>query len=70
MAMQRFGSPVDPETDDDDSKPRVSVERKMTLVLAGVWLLLDYPWGLCAFVAIATVHTARAMRRPRSVGVI
>jgi hypothetical protein len=34
------------------------------------WLLLDYPWGLLAFVAIAAVHTARAMRRPRSVGVI
>jgi hypothetical protein len=33
-------------------------------------LLLDYPWGLLAFVAIAAVHTARAMRRPRSVGVI
>jgi hypothetical protein len=42
----------------------------MTVLLAAVWLLLDYPWGLLAFVAIAAVHTARAMRRPRSVGVI
>jgi len=57
--MQRFGSPVDPETDDDDSKPRVSVERKMTLVLAAVWLLLDYPWGLLAFVAIAALYGLR-----------
>jgi hypothetical protein len=24
----------------------------MTAPLAAVWLLLDYPWGLCAFVAI------------------
>ena len=58
-AMQRFGSPVDPETDDDDSKPRVSVERKMTLVLAAVWLLLDYRWGLLAFVAIAALYGLR-----------
>jgi len=57
--MQRFGSPVDPETDDDDSKPRVSVERKMTLVLAAVWLLLDYRWGLLAFVAIAALYGLR-----------
>jgi hypothetical protein len=42
----------------------------MTALLAAVWLLLDYPWGLFAFVTIAAVHTARAMRRPRSVGVI
>ena len=42
----------------------------MTALLVGVWRLLDYPWGLLAFVAIAAVHTARAMRRPRSVGVI
>jgi hypothetical protein len=24
----------------------------MTALLAAVWLLLDYPWGLLAFVAI------------------
>jgi hypothetical protein len=28
----------------------------MTALLAAVWLLLDYPWGLCAFVAIATLY--------------
>jgi hypothetical protein len=31
----------------------------MTLVLAAVWLLLDYPWGLCAFVAIAALYGLR-----------
>ena len=25
----------------------------MTALLAAVWLLLDFPWGLCAFVALA-----------------
>jgi hypothetical protein len=25
----------------------------MTAPLAAVWLLLDYPWGLLAFVALA-----------------
>ena len=25
----------------------------MTAALVGCWLLLDYPWGLCAFVALA-----------------
>jgi hypothetical protein len=27
----------------------------MTALLAAVWLLVDYPWGLCAFVAIAAL---------------
>jgi hypothetical protein len=27
----------------------------MTALLAAVWILLDYPWGLLAFVAIV-VH--------------
>ena len=42
-----------------NSKPKVSAGRKMTLVLIAVWLLLDYPWGLCAFVVLAV---------PRDVG--
>jgi len=28
----------------------------MTALLAAVWLLLDYPWGLLAFVAIAALY--------------
>jgi hypothetical protein len=31
----------------------------MTLILAAVWLLLDYPWGLLAFVAIAALSDIR-----------
>jgi hypothetical protein len=32
----------------------------MTAPLAAVWLLLDYyPWGLCAFVAIAALYGLR-----------
>jgi hypothetical protein len=31
----------------------------MTLVLAAVWLLLDYRWGLLAFVAIAALYGLR-----------
>jgi len=27
----------------------------VTVLLAAVWLLLDYPWGLLAFVAIAAL---------------
>ena len=33
----------------------------MTAPLAAVWLLLDYPWGLCAFVAIAALHGLRGV---------
>jgi hypothetical protein len=32
----------------------------MALILAAVWLLLDYPWGLLAFVAIAALYGLRA----------
>jgi len=28
-------------------------------LLAAVWLLLDYPWGLLAFVAIAALYGLR-----------
>jgi hypothetical protein len=31
----------------------------MTVLLAAVWLLLDYPCGLLAFVAIAALHGLR-----------
>jgi hypothetical protein len=31
----------------------------MTALLVGVWLLLDYPWGPCAFVAIAALYGLR-----------
>jgi hypothetical protein len=31
----------------------------MALILAGVWILLDYPWGLLAFVAIAALYGLR-----------
>jgi hypothetical protein len=31
----------------------------MTALLAAVWLLVDYPWGLLAFVALATFHGLR-----------
>jgi hypothetical protein len=31
----------------------------MTALLAAVWLLLDYPWGLLAFVAIAALYGLR-----------
>jgi hypothetical protein len=31
----------------------------VTALLAAVWLLLDYPWGLCAFVAIAVLYGLR-----------
>ena len=30
----------------------------VTALLAAVWLLLDYPWGLLAFVAIAAPRAA------------
>jgi hypothetical protein len=44
----------------DRSRATVSLESawsaKMTLVLAAVWLLLDYPWGLLAFLAIAALY--------------
>jgi hypothetical protein len=32
---------------------------KMALILAAIWLLLDYPWGLFAFVAIAALYGLR-----------
>ena len=35
----------------------------MTALLAAVWLLLDYPWGLLAFVAIAALAARPARRR-------
>ena len=28
----------------------------MTALLAAVWMLLDYPWGLLTFVAIAALY--------------
>ena len=28
----------------------------MTALLVAVWLLLDYPWGLLTFVAIAALY--------------
>ena len=31
----------------------------MIPLLAAVWPRLDYPWGLLAFVAIATLHGLR-----------
>jgi hypothetical protein len=31
----------------------------VTALLAAVWLLLDYPWGLLAFVTIAAVYGLR-----------
>jgi hypothetical protein len=31
----------------------------MTALLVAVWILLDYPWGLLAFVAIAAIHGLR-----------
>jgi hypothetical protein len=31
----------------------------MTAPLAAVWLLLDYPWGLLVFVAIAALYGLR-----------
>jgi hypothetical protein len=31
----------------------------MTSLLAAVWLLLDYPWGLCAFMALAALYGLR-----------
>jgi hypothetical protein len=31
----------------------------VTALLAAVWLLLDYPWGLLAFVAIAALYGLR-----------
>jgi hypothetical protein len=31
----------------------------MTTLLVGVWLLLDYPWACCAFVAIAALYGLR-----------
>jgi hypothetical protein len=31
----------------------------MIALLAAVWLLLDYPWGLLTFVAIAALHGLR-----------
>jgi hypothetical protein len=30
-------------------------------LLAAVWLLLDYPWDLLAFVAIAAAHERRLL---------
>ena len=33
--------------------------RAVTAVLAAVWLLLDYPWGLLAFVSIAALYGGR-----------
>jgi hypothetical protein len=31
----------------------------VTVLLAAVWLLLDYPWGLLAIVAIAALYGLR-----------
>jgi hypothetical protein len=31
----------------------------MTALLDAVWLLLDYPWGILAFVAIAALYGLR-----------
>jgi hypothetical protein len=31
----------------------------MAALLAAVWLLLDYPWGLLAFAAIAALYGLR-----------
>ena len=31
----------------------------MTALLVGVWRLLDYPWGLLAFVASAALYGLR-----------
>ena len=31
----------------------------ITALLAAVWLLLDYPWGLLAFVASAALYGLR-----------
>jgi hypothetical protein len=38
----------------------------MTAPLAAVWLLLDYPWGLLAFVAIAALNGLRRVRTGHS----
>jgi hypothetical protein len=35
-------------------------------LLAAVWLLLDYPWGLLTFVALATLY-GRVMAGPSKV---
>ena len=37
----------------------------MTALLAAVWLLLDYPWGLLAFVAIVVHLVLRGDARLR-----
>ena len=34
----------------------------VTVLLAAVWLLLDYPWGLLAFVAIAALFGGRGVQ--------
>jgi hypothetical protein len=39
---------------------------EMTALLAAVWLLLDYPWGLLTFVALATLY-GRVMAGPSKV---
>lgn len=31
----------------------------MTVLLVACWLLLDFPWGLLAFVAIAALYGLR-----------
>jgi hypothetical protein len=38
---------------------RCASARPMTALLAAVWLLVDYPWGLLAFVAIAALYGLR-----------
>jgi hypothetical protein len=47
----------------DGSSATVSPESarsaKMVLILAAVWLLLDFPWGLLAFVALAVLYGLR-----------
>jgi hypothetical protein len=35
----------------------------MTALLAAVWLLVDYPWGLLAFVTLAAPYAGRSSIR-------
>jgi hypothetical protein len=34
----------------------------VTALLTAVWLLLDYPWGLLAFMSIAALYGLRWVR--------
>ena len=48
-----------PVSRDADVSVYMDDPKQMPLVLAACWLLLDFPWGLCAFVAIAALYGLR-----------